>query len=207
MDVAGGETFCDVDPTPYHVMRVLPSASSLMIQSTFESCRGSFCGGFSALCAPLKPMSTPAVIANRIIECTFCSSVPLSVLTDATEMPTSTLPAFRNTDTVYFNTDSIKMKNFAALLREADENSKLETQVEKKAVELLHLRNVLNFLRKHYDQHLKHNDTLACNVRKTTNPSKELRGEKQSGKANERALRCLYAILQSFVDINFDHSH
>ena len=61
------------------------------------------------------------------------------------------------------------------------------------------LRKSLYLLRNRYEQLLKNNDALTRDFRqKTTRLKKQM--HKQVTRANERALECLYAILQSFAE-------
>ena len=49
IDVACGDSVDVVDPTPYHVVLVVPSTSSLVIRPAFHKCRRFFFVGFSSL--------------------------------------------------------------------------------------------------------------------------------------------------------------
>ena len=94
------------------------------------------------------------------------------------------------------------MKELAALLCEADKIEKLEAQVKEKEDELSRLRKSLNFLRNCYEQQLMENDVLTLDVHQTITLLKDLQEDKQVIRANERALECLYSILQSFAETN-----
>ena len=63
--------------------------------------------------------------------------VPHAVLLDAMDISTSTWSPLENT--IGCNTDSVELTEFAALLREADEVVKLETQVIEEENELSRL--------------------------------------------------------------------
>ena len=139
-DVACGDTVYVVDHTPYHVLRVLPSTSTLIIHPAFDSRCSSFVG-FLALWAPPKLMTTLAINTDPIVECNLSSPV----LQDAMDISPSTSPPIDHT--IGCKTDSVEMKEFAALIREADEIEKLEAQVKEKEDELSRLRKSLNLLR------------------------------------------------------------
>ena len=116
MDVACGDTVYIVDPTPYHVVRVASSTNSVMSHPAFDSRRCSFFVGFSALWAPAKPVLELAVNTHLIQDCNLCSPVPPPVQPDVSTITTPPL-----TYTVDSVTDSVEHREFAALLREADE--------------------------------------------------------------------------------------
>ena len=76
MDIACGETVYILDPTPYHVVRVVPSINSVMIHPAFDSRRRSFFVGFSALWAQPKPVTDLVVNTDHIQDYNLCSPVP-----------------------------------------------------------------------------------------------------------------------------------
>ena len=170
-----------------------------MIQPAFHNHRRSFFVGFSMLSAPPKPMTNHAINTDPIAECSLCSPVA-PVLPDAMDISTSTSPPINHT--IGCNRDSFKMKEFAALLREADEIEKLEAQVIEREDELSRLRKSLNLLRNRYEQLLKDKNALPLDVDQSTTRSKEIKEDKQVTRANERALECLYAIIHSFAETN-----
>ena len=124
MDVDGGDTVYIVDPTPYQVVRIVPSTNSDMSHPAFDSRRRSFFVGFSALWAPPKPTTELAVNTDPIQGCTLCSPVPLPVLADIMDGSTITNPPL--TSTVGSITDSVEHRDFAAFHREADKLERLE---------------------------------------------------------------------------------
>ena len=109
MDVAPGDTMYIVDPTPYHVVRVVPSTNSVMIHPAFGSRRRSFFVGFSALWAPPKPVIELVVNTDPIQDCNLCSPVPPPILPDAMDVSTIITPPL--TSTVGSITDSIEPRN------------------------------------------------------------------------------------------------
>ena len=86
------------------------------------------------------------------------------------EISTSSSPPLTNI--IACNTNSVELKEFAALLRQVDEIEKLDREVEEKEDELSRFRKSLNILRKCYEQHSKDNVTLTRNVRQSTNLKK-----------------------------------
>ena len=127
VDVAFGDTVNVFDNTRYHVFRVVPSTSSLIIHPDFDSRRPSNVM-VSAFWAPPKPMTTSAVNTGPIVECNICSLVAFLVLLDAMDIATSTSPLIGYT--IGCNTDSVEVKEFDVLLREGNEIEKLEAQVK-----------------------------------------------------------------------------
>ena len=122
------------------------------------------------------------------------------VLPDAMDISTSTwLPIHH---TIGWNTDSVGKKEFAAQLREVDEIDQLEAQVKEKEDELFCLPKCSDLLRNWYEHLLKDNEVLTRDVHQITTRLKELREDKQVTRATERAVDCLYAILQSFAETN-----
>ena len=96
------------------------------------------------------------------------------------------------------------MKELAVLLCEADVIEKLEAQVKEKEVELSRFGKSVNLFWNNYEQLLKDNEVLTRDIRQNTTGSKELQEVKQVTRANERAIQCFYAILQSFAETNFE---
>ena len=134
MDVAPGDTVYIVDPTPYHVVRFVVSTNSVMIHPAFDSRRCSFFVVFSALWAPPKPVTELAVNTDPIKDCNLRSPVPPPVLPDAMDVSTITTPPL--TSTVSSITDWVEHREFAALLREADELERLEEQLKERSNQL-----------------------------------------------------------------------
>ena len=95
-----------------------------MIHPTFESRRGFFFVGLSALRASTKPVIQLAVNTDPIQDFNLCSPVPPPVLPGVMDVSTITTPAL--TCTVGSITDSVEHREFAALLREANKLEPLE---------------------------------------------------------------------------------
>ena len=133
-----------MDPTPYHVVRVVLSKNSIMTHPDFDS-RRSFFVGFSTLWAPAKPMTNLAVNTDHVVEYNFGSIVAPPVLPDAMNIPISTSLPINHT--LGCSTDSVAVKELAALLLEADEIEKLEAQAKEKENELSRRQKSLNLLR------------------------------------------------------------
>ena len=123
MNVAPGDTVYIVDPTPNHVVRVVPSTNSVMIHLAFDSRRRSFFAGFSALWAPPKHVTEVALKTGLIQDCELCSSAPSPFLRDAMDVITITTPPLISTVVSIF--DSVEHREFADLYREADEFQRL----------------------------------------------------------------------------------
>ena len=87
------------------------------------------------------------------------------------------------------------MKEFSALLREADEVEMLEAQVKEKEDELSRLRKSLDVLRNCNEELLRDNDVLTRDLCESETCLKELQEHKQVTKKSERAPECLHAIL------------
>ena len=198
MDVGCGDTVYIVKPTPYYVVRVVPSTKSVMVQPAFDCRRHSFFVGLSTFWAPQKPTTTLAVNTDPIEECNLCFPVAPPVLPEAKDISISTSTLINHT--MGCNTDSVEMKEFAAVIREADEIYKLEAQVKKIKKEdgLYRLRKSLNLLRSCFEQLLKDIDVLTRDVRQSKTRSKELQEDTQATRANERALECVHAITSIF---------
>ena len=166
-----------------------------MIHSALNSHSRSFFG-FSALWAPPIPLTTVAVNTHLIVEYNLCSLVAPPVLPDAMDISTSTSSPINHT--IGCNTDSVEMKQFASLLREADEIDKLEAQIKEEEDKISRDRKSLSLHRNRYEQLLKDNGVLTRDVRQSTTRLKELQEDKQVTIVNEPALECLYAIFSTF---------
>ena len=134
MDLACGDTVYIGDPTPYHVVRVVPSTNSVMIHPAFDGSRRSFLVGFSALWAPHKPVTELVVNADPVQDCKLCFPVPPPVLPDVMDVSTIRTPPL--TSTVGSINDSVEHQKFAALLREAGELDSLEEHPKKRSDQL-----------------------------------------------------------------------
>ena len=108
-DLVCGDTVYIVDPTLYHVVRVVLSTNSVMIHPAFNNRRRIFFVGFSALWAPLKLVNELAVNTDPIEDCNLCPPCPLRFCSI---------------------TDSAEHRQFAALLRKTDEHERLEEQLK-----------------------------------------------------------------------------
>ena len=198
MDVAPGDTVYIVDPTPYHVVRVVPSTNSIMIHPAFDSRRRSFFVGFSALWAPPKLVTELAVNTDPIKDCNLCSPVPPSVLADAMDVSTSTTPPL--TSTVGSITDSVEHREFAALLREADELERLEEQLKERSNQLDRQQERLAHMTTRVNQLLLENETLRRDLRNTQSRLEDMQKTSKISKDNDRALSILFEILSSFTE-------
>ena len=168
MDVAPGNTVYIVDPTPYHVIRVVPSSNNVKIHPAFDSPRRSFFVGFSALWAPPKPVTELAVKTHPIQDCKLCSAVPPPVLPDSMDVTTITTPPL--TSTVGSITDSVEHREFASLLREADELGRLEEQLKERSNQLDQQQKRLAHMTTRVNQLLLENETLRRDLA-TPNPA------------------------------------
>ena len=129
MDVACGDTVYFVDPTPYHVVCVVPSTNSIMINPVFVSRRLLFFVVFSALWAPPKPLTELAVNTDPIEDCMlFVFPVPPPVLPDVMDVSPITTPPL--TSIVGSISDLVEHREFAALLRETDELERLQEHLK-----------------------------------------------------------------------------
>ena len=126
MNVARGDTVYIVEPTPYHVVRVVPSTNSVLTHPAFDSRHCSFFVGISALRAPPKPVTELVVNTDHIQKCNLCSPVPHQILPDV--MNRSTIKSPPLTSTIGSTTDSVKHRELAALLREPNKIECLEQQ-------------------------------------------------------------------------------
>ena len=73
-------------------------------------------------------MTALAVNTDAIVDCKFCSPV----IPDTMDTSISTSPPINTS--IGCNTDSVEKKEFAALLRQADEIERLEAEVEEKEI-------------------------------------------------------------------------
>ena len=96
------------------------------------------------------------------------------------------------------------MKKIAVPLREADQIENLEAQVKEKEDELSRFGKSVNLCWNSYEQLLKDNEILTRDIRQSTIGSKKLQEHKQLTRANEQAIECFYAILQSFAETNLE---
>ena len=202
MDVAPGDTVYIVDPTPYHVVRVVPSTNSVMIHPGFDSRRRSFFVGFSALSAPPKPVTELAVNTDPIQHCNLCSPVPPPILPDAMDVTTITTPPL--TSTVGSITDSVEHREFAALLREADELERLEEHLKERSNQLDRQQERLADMTTRVNQLLLENETLRRDLRNTQSRLEDMQKTSKISKDNNRALSMLFEILSRFTESS-DH--
>ena len=198
MDVAPGDTVYIVDPTPYHVVRVVPSTNSVMIHPAFDSRRRSFFVDFAALWALPKPVTELAVNTDPIKDCNLCSPVPPPVLPDAMDVSTITTPPL--TSTVGSITDSVEHREFAALLREADELERLEQQLKERSNQLDRQQEGLAHMTTRVNQLLPENETLQGDLRNTQSRVEDMQKTSKISKDNDRALSMLFEILSSFTE-------
>ena len=197
MDVAPGDTVYIVNPTPYHVVRVVPSTNSVMIHPAFDNRRRSFFVGFSALWAPPKPVTELAVNTDPIKDCNLCSSVTPPVLPDGMDVSTITTPPL--TSTVVSITDSVEHREFAALLREADELERLEEPLEERSNQLDRQQERLAHMTTRVNQLLLENETLWRDLRNTQSRLEDMQKTSKISKDNDRALSMLFEILSGFT--------
>ena len=200
MDVAPGDTVYIVDPTPYHVVRVVPSTNSVMIHPAFDSRRRSFFVGFSVVWAPHKTVTELAVNTDPIKDCNLCSPVPPPVLPDAMDVSTITTPPV--TSTVGFITGSAEHREFAAPLREADQLERLEEQLKKRSKQLDRQQERLAHMTTRVNQTLLENETLRRDLRNTQSRLEDMQKTSKISKDNDRALSMLFAILSSFTEFS-----
>ena len=142
MDVAPGDTVHVLEPNPHHVVCVVPSFSNLTINPAIDSPRCFCLNGFFALWASPKPMISLTVKTQPKVEYILRSPVPPLVFSCAIDISPFRSPPLN--DTIGCNTDSIEMKDFVVLLREADGIEKLDKQVKEVEDELSRLRKSLN---------------------------------------------------------------
>ena len=198
MDVAPGDTVYIVDPTPYHVVRVVPSTISVMIHPAFDSRRRSFFVGFSALWAPPKPVTELAINADPIQICNLCSPMPPPVLPDSMDVSPITPPPLIST--VGSITDWVGHREFAALLREADELESLEEQLKERSNQLDRQQERLAHMKTRVNQLLLEKKTLRRDLRNAHSRLEEMQKTSKISKDNDRALSMLFEILPGFTE-------
>ena len=198
MNVAPGDTVYIVDPTPYHVVRVVPSTKILMIHLAFDSRRRSLLVGFSALSVPPKTVTELVVNTDPFQDCNLCSPVPPPALPDAMDVSTITTPPL--TSTVGSITDSVEHREFAALLREADELERLEEQLIKRSNQLDRQQERLAHMTARVNQLPLENETLRLDLRNTQSRLEDMQKTSKISKDNDRALSMLFEFLSSFFE-------
>ena len=134
MDVACGDTLLIFDPTPQHVVGVVPSLNSIITHLAFKSRSHSFFFAFLALWAAPKPVTELAVKTDLIQECNMCSPVPRPLSPHITDVSTITTPPF--TEVAVSITDSVEHLDSAELLREANKIECVEEQINERSGQL-----------------------------------------------------------------------
>ena len=198
IDVAPDDTVYFVNPTPYHVVRVVRSTNSVMIHPAFVSPRRSFFVGFSALWAPPKPVTELAVKTDLIQDCNLCSPVPPSVLPDSKDVSTITTPPI--TSTVGSISDSVEHREFAALHRKAHEFERLEEQLKERSNQLDPQQERLTQMTTRVNQLLLENETLRRDLRNTQSRLEDKQKTSKISKDSDSALSMLFEILSSFTE-------
>ena len=191
MDVDCGDTLYIVDPTPYHVVLVVPSTNSVLIHLPFDSRRCSFFLGWSALWAPPKLVTELSVNTDPIQDCNLCSPVPPPFLPDVMDFSTITNPPLIST--VGSVTDS------EPLLREADELGHLEWQLTERSNQRDRQHECLVHMTTGVNQFFLGNETLRRNLRNTQSRLEDLQKTCKIAKGNHRTLNMLFKIPSRFI--------
>ena len=120
------------------------------------------------------------------------------VLPDAMDVSTITTPPL--TSTVGSVTDSVEHREFAALLREADELERLEEQLKERSNQLDRQQERLAHMTTRVNQLLLENETLRRELRNTQSRLEDMQKASKISKDNDRALNMLFEILSSFTE-------
>ena len=124
--------------------------------------------------------------------------MPPQTLPDAMDVSTITTPP--STSTVGSITDSVEHREFAALLREADELERLEEQLKERSNQLDRQQERLAHKTTRVNQLLLENETLRRDLRNTQSRLEEMQKTSKISKDNDRALSILFEILSSFTE-------
>ena len=172
-----------------------------MIHPVFDSRRRSFFVDFSAPWAPPKPVTE--LVANIVFiqDCNLCSPVPPPVLPGVMDVSTITTPPL--TSTVGSITDSFDHREFAALLREADEIERVEEQLKERSNQLDRQQERLAHMTTRVNQLLLENETLRRDLCNTQSRLEDMQKTSKVSRENDRALSLLFEVFSNFTE-SFD---
>ena len=126
--------------------------------------------------------------------------MPPPALPDVMDVSTITTPPLSST--ISSTTDSVEQREFAALLREADELERPEEQLKEHFYQLDRQQESFAHMTTTVNQLLLENETLRRYLRNTQSRREDIQKTSKIAQDNDRALSMLLQILSSFTELS-----